>query len=194
MRQEVANIATLFDLLVHDGVCVSCGRAAYALEQYQPKKARQQQMEDATRRLTWTTLSASRALTETVTQEIIYGRLGGEGWGYSLVGCAWEYEHVRPTSSYSASFFHHPYLRLSQFLPYFPSHLRVLCADRFDRSQNNNLSLAARAADKGTTTLTHKKCKVERGRTNAFKAVVSNAVTRSRDGAGEEANEAGEGE
>ncbi|GEM07911.1 hypothetical protein Rt10032_c04g1928 [Rhodotorula toruloides] len=152
MRQEVANVATLFDLLVHDGVCVSCGRAAYALEQYQPKKARQQQMEDATGTLAWTTLSASRALTETVTQEIIYGRLGGEGWGYSLVGCAWEYEH------------------------------------------NNNLSLAARAADKGTTTLAHKKCKVERGRTNAFKAVVSNAVTRSRGGAGEEANEAGEGE
>ncbi|BGP32825.1 hypothetical protein JCM10296v2_004609 [Rhodotorula toruloides] len=168
MRQEVANIATLFDLLVHDGVCVSCGHAAYALEQYQPKKARQQQMEDATRTLTWTTLSASRALTETVTQEIIYGRLGGEGWGYSLVGCAWEYEH---------------------FLPSFPSHLRILWADHFDRQNNNRTT-----SDKGTTTLSHKKCKVERGRTNAFKAVVSNAVTRGRDGAGEEESEAGGGD
>ncbi|KAJ8296469.1 hypothetical protein OF846_000841 [Rhodotorula toruloides] len=145
MHDDITKVAILFDLLVNGGTCASCGRATFAMKEYQPTRSREDE-EDRRRTLSWTTLSAARVVADVATlQQVVYGQIGGDGWGYSLLGCAYDFE------------------------------------------QKNNLSLASRAADKGTTTLAHKRCKVERGKTTAYKVLIGDAVARGEGGGGGEA-------
>lgn len=99
MHDDITKVAILFDLLVNGGTCASCGRATFAMKEYQPTRSREDE-EDRRRTLSWTTLSAARVVADVATlQQVVYGQIGGDGWGYSLLGCAYDFEQVRPRFS-----------------------------------------------------------------------------------------------
>ncbi|GAA6038435.1 hypothetical protein JCM8097_007651 [Rhodosporidiobolus ruineniae] len=144
-EEELARlhkINTLFDLLCHDGQCVTCGKATFGSPEFYPRR---NNLEDGhPQLLAWTTLGGTRVANEVIYKvtELIFGWDGGLGPGRAMIGCLMDYEL-------------------------------------------HNMSLAARAADKGVTALTHKRDKYDKGGTTVFPYLVQDAIKRARRNAGE---------